>query len=808
MPSRKFVRMTKAIARVPAPVVTETLIAYDGSGSTGNSAFYHDETQKIVRGLPKESKILFWDTAGRVITPARLAEINRRREGGGGTDPAVIADHVAATKFSGDLVIITDGQVGSIDGVATRLPASAAFSSVTAHLINTGGVVNMSVTCPFTRRSPHKVYLYERGERRLVTDVTAADLAVVNRIAEINTVTDFEAASTALEKAVVAATMGTTGDPSLRDALLAMKTRIMRAEARAKGQSSTVTALNAALDEKRMADALALARTLTTEYYGPEAEDPDAKTWSARVSRLISMTEGALRSTFDLSGISAAIRGDRARRAPTVAAAPAEAAPLTDVAAVPFECPITCDSEADVVLLVADGEPILTGLDKDLANSLYDCPLNLLNHPALIDALKERLDHPISLRALKEAYDMGHPIETSPMTRRPVAAGAICLGASEEHCTATTWTLANLFTGGKRIGNQDLWYALIWLLVEQGAVPYLAPILPQLRAHMAWRLTNHESSVSLTGVPEFPTTRVPLRTAVWYVFASAEFGMEPRRDVLRAHLPHLAALKKLLDLSGLEVSDAVRTHVTRLRAMLSMLAWVKRDRHTLPNTVLALKQACVEVDPAALRVQFESTARFIPIDGAPSDEQIARARELLPEVGRKLSVAELVGLAALVDPSKSAGDIALPISWHAAPPWPATTNGWPAYGIREIPPSPVRICAATCRPYYHVNQATWPEAAEKHYGVPAHRLLSVNEAYVNFVIKYKMYPTRDELLTYLYNRRILHGKHHTLPHQIAQFADEVITENAELAAALPADEFARRADASRAIVDRVRLESA
>ena len=794
-------------AALQAPMAT-TLLAYDGSGSTGSNPFYHDETQRIAAKLPKGTKILFWDTAGRVITQARLAEINKRREGGGGTDPSAIADHVTATNFTGDLVIITDGQVGSIDGVAARLRSHTGFKSVIAHLINTGGVVNMSVTCPFTRSSPHKVYLYERGERRLVTDVTAEDLAVVKRIAEIGTVAEFEAAAPALEKAVVAATMGTTGDPALRDALLAMKARIMKAETRAKGQSSTVTALNAALDEKRMTDAISLARTLTVEYYGPDSEDPDAKTWSARISRFISMTEGALRSTFDLSGISAAIRGDRARRAPVAAAAPAEAAPLSEEAAAePFECPITCDTEADVVLLVADGEPLLTGLDKDLANSLYDCPLNLLNHPALIDALKERLDHPVSLRALKEATDSGHPLETSPMTRRRVAAGAICLGAREEHCRATTWTLANLFTGGKRIGNQDLWYATIWLLVEQGAVPYLAPILPQLRAHMVWRLANHASSVSLTGVPEFPTTRVPLRTAVWYVFASAEFGMEPRRDVLRAHLPHLAALKKLLELSGLEVSEAVRAHVVRLRTMLSMLAWVKRDRHTLPNLVTALRQACVEIDPAGLRVQFESTPRFIPIDGEPTEEQIARVCALFPETGCKLSTHELIGLAALVDPSKSAGDISLPIGWVAPPARPATTNSW-AYGLRVIPRSPVRICAATCRPYYHVTDGTWVTAAENHYGVPVGRLLSANEAYANFVIKYGIYPTCDELLTYLYNRRVLHGKHHTLPHQIAQFVDEIMEEHAELAATLPAAEFARRADASREIAERVRLESA
>jgi hypothetical protein len=787
-----------------------TLIAYDGSGSTGDHAFYHDETQRIVAGNP-DATILFWDTAGRPISREELAAINRERKGGGGTDPAVIADYVKATGFDGDLVIITDGQVGSVDGVTHRLGPNAKFRSVTAHLIHTGGTVNMSVSCPFTRRSPHQVYLYDADQEcRLMTNTTAEDLAIVERLTEIGTETEFEAAAVSLEKTVVAATMGSTGDPTLRDALLAMKSRIMRSEARAKGDSDTVRALNVALDERRVADAIALARTLTQEYY-PEAEDPDTPTWSARISRLISMTEGALRSTFDLSGISAAIRGDRARRAAAAAPAAAVDAPLTDGnTTTPFECPITCETESDVVLLIAAGDPILTDVDKDIANNLYDCPLNLLNYPALVTALKERLDHPISLRALKHSHDIGYPIDTSPMTRRSVATGAICLGAAESHSRATEWTLAHLFTGGKRVGNPDLWFAVLWILVEQGSVPYLAPILPQLRAHMAWRLTNHQSSVSLTGVPEFPTTRVPLRTAIWYVFASAEFGMEPRRDVLRAHLPHLAALEQLLTLTGLSVSDAVRAHVIRLRTMLSMLSWIKRDRHTLPNIALALTQSCVEVTPAALRPTFERTPRFIPIDGVPKPAQLKLVRSLMPSVSRSLADDELIGLAALVDPSKSAGDIALPIDW-TPPPVPAIQcSGWISYGLRQIPRSPVRICAATCRPYYYVpgsNGSVWRDAAERHYGVPVARLISVNEAYGNFVVKYGIYPTHDELLTYLYNRRVVHGGYPTLPHLIAQFVDEVIEEQRQFVDTLPVAEFARRWTASLDVPTRIRMET-
>ena len=65
-----------------------------------------------------------------------------------------------------------------------------------------------------------QVRLPDGSTRELSAGATAADLAVVNRIASINTITEFEMLFPALEKAVVAATMGSTGDPALRDALL------------------------------------------------------------------------------------------------------------------------------------------------------------------------------------------------------------------------------------------------------------------------------------------------------------------------------------------------------------------------------------------------------------------------------------------------------------------------------------------------------------------------------------------------------------------------------------------------------------
>jgi len=642
------------------------------------------------------------------------------------------------------------------------------------------------------------VYTYDAsGERRTSSVVTATDLEVPRKIAEIATIADFDAAFPSLERAVIAATMGSTGDPSLRDSLLAMKARIQRADAHVKSQSDAVTTLNAALDDEDQA--IAAARQVTTEYYCPAGseEDPDAPTWSARIARLVSMTEGALRGSFDLSGISAAIRGDRARRAQT--AAPVSVAAVTESTQIAsFVCPITFDTETDVVLLVADGPPLLADVDKNITKAVCDCPLNLLNYPELVTALKDRLDHPVSLHAFKAAHDVG-PFAESPMTRRPLLAGGICLGASEDASRATGWTLANLFLDGKLIGNQDLWFAVVWLVARE--IPYLRDIVAQLESHMRWRLTAHKTSLSLSGLPEFPTTRVPLRTAVWYVFANPRFVNTPAQDVLRAHLPHIAHLEELYRLAGFTLKDDIRTHILRLRTMFSMLHWVQRDRYTLPNLIHALRQACVQVDTVSCK------PKFIPIDGPPSAEQIAAVCALLPQTWSELDIPTLVGLAAMVDPSKSAGDIPLALSWtppHLEPPTVEWFNG-----LEPFPVSPVQICPATCRPFYHPSVSeTWKDAAMRvfKFNDIIKDSVSINETYGNFVCKFQVYPTRDALLTYLYNRKILHGSHTTLPYRIVQFVTEVMEESAPVTSMLEPAEFARRFNASRKISERVAME--
>lgn len=802
-----------------------TLIAYDGSGSTGGHGRYHDLTQEIVARHP-DAAILYWDSTSRLIGREALAAINHARRGGGGTETTAIAQHLRQVGFHGHLVIISDGQVSavSIDRCGDLLGPDWKFASVTAHLIDTGGPVNMSVTCPFTRVSAHEVFCYrdaDNYERMRMAAVSEEDLAAIEEIDTIATVADYEARAELLERLVVARTMGTTGDPRLRDRLLAMKKRITAAEATARGGSDAVRTLVAALEGGGGAGpaAVAAARAIHDEYYGEEHG------WSARISRLVSLCEGALRGVFDLSGVGAAVRGDRVRRADAVAtvAVPVGTEGEEGGAGGGFVCPITFDATRDVMLLVIAGEPVLGGgLDASVVNDILDCPLNLLRYPAVVDALVARLDHPVSLAAwlAATAAAEGTPMTHSPMTRRELLAGGggICIGNTEAHCRATAWTLAQLTTGGKLVGNADLWMGTLWLLIRRE--PRLAWLrgvegfMETLTEHCRWRLREHTSFIGLTGAPEFPITRVPVGVAIWYVFASALFtGSEPRRELIRSHMAHLDELAELLlELTGFVLPAGIAEHTLRVRVLLSMLGAVKRDRWRLPELLRGLVQASLvgprpESVGAAVRGR-EHLPALIPLDGPPTAAGCAAVLAALPAFYAGLSDLELVALGALVGPDKAAGDIPLPVGWRpGAVIGGCGAVGW-GYGLGPLPKKLVRICPATCRPYYTLEDGrVWSAAAESVYGIPVGAMMSLDKKFGDFVCRYGAYPTREELLVFIYNRYVVCGRRRTLPAALEQLVSETMEEFAEIMRDVPVAEFVARFTESCPIERRRAMEA-
>lgn len=778
------------------------LVAYDYSGSTGGSVFYHETTKKILQEY--NGPVLLWDDKTILTTMKELAGINNRREGRGGTYPHVIAEHCIRNKYKGKLVVISDGQVSNseidrVDGLCRDWQPS----EVVCHLVHTGTEPNMSISCPFTRTCPFEVYLHKEGkDSQLMTSVSAVELEAFALLDTIDSIKDFEVAYPALEKVVIARTMGKTGDGGLRDKLLALRNRLVASAAATAGEHGCAVDLAECLLVHDMTGALDAGRTMITEYYGVDESTTDPSTWSGKVSRLVAMCEGALRSAFGPAALS-----NQLQRARVAYAAPL--APLTDEQVEApegrFVCPVSHEEERDVVILLTralDTTMFLADQDKSTIDDVLNCPLNMLRYPVLVERFASYFDSAMSLRSLRDnAYYY------SPLTGKPII-GGLTLGACPEHVATTNTTLARTLTGGKLAGNPDLWFAVVWLLVRRGhpGTEHLQTALTHMDAHMNWRLRHNKTFASLSGLPEFVTTKIPLGAAAWYVFAASIMDLPAAREPLRAHLMHIDALRELVDFLGYELPPGVERHVLRLRVLLHMLNQVKKAPGRLQAAVLALHQNAYRMNPENVRKPVSDTESWfdwIPLDGKAAPDQIDAVMKTLPDFYQKLTPAELIGLAGMVDSSKSASDIPLSVSWNPEAE-KAPIVDW-AYGLAAQPPSQTQISPVTCRPLRYVGPQLWEEAATAHYGIPPSKMMSTVSRFALFVEKYEFYPTLDEFVLYLYNRYVVNGTKRTLPAKTLQFVNEVLAMYKECQQLEPT-EFNRRFASSRNRDERGRLD--
>ena len=192
----------------------------------------------------------------------------------------------------------------------------------------------------------------------------------------------------------------------------------------------------------------------------------------------------------------------------------------------------------------------------------------------------------------------------------------------------------------------------------------------------------------------------------------------------------------------------------------------------------------------------------MPIDGVASEEQIKRIYELLPKEMRKLSIEEAVHVGNLMDAQKSAADIFIDYNFKPDK-LPQAGINW-VYKLTEYEPTKIKICPKTMRPFYRINNKKWEVSAEEIFSVPVKNMMKGMKYYQNFLAKHKKIPTKDELITFYYNRYVVANKTNTLPYLTERWASEVISDynDAFEISKMSVEEALKAMEKSTAIVNR------
>ena len=742
----------------------------DVSGSVGGFTNYWDVVNKVYQENKNNiGKYYFWDDKIKQVTVTEVEKFISNKTGVGGTCPEVVAKQISISKET-KIILLTDGEVSdsSVSKCDTFLENYKLDESI-CYIVSKYNC-NMSVTCPFTRNCKSKVYFkQENSELQEQVSYNEEDFKKLEELDSI-TLDNFLSSYSLLENLIIAQNMGKSGNIPLKNQIVLMKKRLVK-ELSDKMASTNTDSIRKCLESNDLNTALKLAKQMTNEYFSDSMTNDLEK----KINHLINLC-GDLRGRYNIGQI----KSNQLAIAPNVKAEEN----ITDLEVVdltknPIECPVIMDQDVPQIL-VNKGEPVLLGFEKAVVDDIVACPLRILNYPEAKDKFKSRLSKYIGIQYTEY-------LEKNPFTKEELL-GTIPLGTSAQHVDVGNYTLAKMLTGGKLLGNLNMYYAVVWYLVLENEIEYLKDIQKNLDEHLIYRLKNSKTMASLSGLAQFVSTKVYTDEAIWYVVNSGWLNQPTDRDTFRFHVFNMDPLVKMTQLLGYPIEPNMEKHLYRTKVMMQMLSMTKRmttsERLDFNNRIRGLVQNGFFVNLTNLSEEFkkrETIASFVPADGPASVKQICEIVETLPSNFTKITKNELIYIASLVDPSKSASDIKLDYNLDA--PDVKFSVDW-AYGLKDYAPNLVNICPVTFRPFYNMKSKSgsivdWKSYVTEEFKIPADKMLKGNKYYATFMLKYKARPNVDEFILYCYNRYVLHGsdsisgKKTTLPKQFCQFFNDI-----------------------------------
>ncbi|CAL6024334.1 Conserved_hypothetical protein [Hexamita inflata] len=816
------------------------LFAHDYSGSTQNALEYHSVAKKLVDQLQNEAQFVLWDNNFEFVDRSKIIQVISQHQGRGSTEPSQIVNACNQINFSGELIILTDGEVGNVDKADKLIQQfGLTFTKVTVHIVNNNP--NISVCAPFVRKCPHEIILYSNGNIQKIAQVTKEDRKVIEIMEDVETEQHFDQIYDSLHNVIQAATIGTVGDPILRDKVVLLRQRIV--ENKAKTVPKQLLDFEAKILEKNIDDAVCIMNSMYKEYYYDEDE---ISPFESKMSKLVNMCSGRLRNQFQLE-----IKSQRVATSVKAKKASAEILPEEQSNCYNMNqllCPITLGESSEMVLLIKSPlTPLLGLLEKQQIDDCINNPLNAFKYPDFIKAIADHLDVYVSLQAYKQSFDSKVPLIKSPITGNDLC-GALSFGSSNESANVTDYTIAVLLAGGKLMGNINLWFSVIYFIIK-GNPRMQKHLLPEIDSvvdpkklytveisqnvriqaerleemlmlfekHMVWRLLNRKAFASLSGLSQFVVTKMNLAPAIWHILHSCLMNLPTHCDSLRLHLYHVDRFLDLLGLVDYHVDTRVLKHSLRLKAMLQLLKASKDQAigayENMSLCVKALTQSAIMINRENIRERVlfvERPPAIILVDGPASEPQILQMLQKLPHAARCLPVNQISALFALVDPQLSASDIILPYNWIApdiAPLFEWSISTLPISEQQRIFSTNVQICSNTARPYSIINNQTWQVTSETIFG-PLNDQIHSTRWFGQFIAKYKFYPTEEEFLVFLWNRLVKLGQTQkkTLPKLIQLNIKTDFADHKELTNLIEAKEFAKRWNTSVYLQDRERME--
>jgi len=452
-----------------------------------------------------------------------------------------------------------------------------------------------------------------------------------------------------------------------------MKTRLLKEYSKTQAKKEPVSvAIRSALKRNDTAAAFDIAAKMANNYFTDETiGDLDKK-----ITALIALC-GDLRGKYSLDQIrsnkmATATRAEEGKLDQNVE--------LEQLSKNLVECPIIMDEDVPQIL-IDECDPFLLGLEKAIVDDINACPLRILNYPHLKAKFKARISNFTGVK-------YSDKFKQNPYTRRKLL-GAIPLGTHKSHIAVGNSTLAKMVAGGKVMGNLNLYYAVLWILVKEGEIEYLSPLQANLTEHLRFRLTTTHTMASLCGLPKFVCTQVSTDIALWFCLSSGQLNTPTDHDAFRFHLFDIEHMRKLVDVLEYPLDEGFERHFLRTKALFYFL---DKHKRSTPNQKKALRtlfrglyQRGFFIGTSKFSAKFkevEVCSQFIPTDGAADEAQVQQVLKHMPRFCAGLTKEDLLYVVGLLDDQKLFSDISLPYN-PVLPSVAEAESNW-KFGLKEL----------------------------------------------------------------------------------------------------------------------------
>lgn len=723
-------------------------ICIDTSGSVNYNSLYWIHVSNIVNDWIErfpDTIIIEWNSSAKKISFQDLSYLLKYKSGRGGTNPEFIIPLLSNLKATENVCLITDGEIDSYQVEQTDKLISQhklQFTNTECHIINLRP--NLSVCCPFTRGNNSKVISYSGYFPVVEQSILASDYKIIENLENISLDTFLEKFEI-IKDMIYATTIGTAGSPLIKNKVIELKKRLINEISAAKEEYSPLLR-----QSSNPSEAVKITEKMINEYYSLS----NLSDISKKLDKLVQIC-GDMRTTFTKTDIQ---YNGLARAETAESSDPIESEDFSD-----FECPITYESDTPCII-ITEGESILTGVEKNKVEFIVECPLRLLLDKDLVQKTRLRLSQSIGVKTLKN-------LDQDPFTRKEIT-GVICLG--EDNIKATNWTLANLFSDGKILGNLNLWLLVCYWISKD--CDYLSSITEIFLSHLRWRFSKEVVRASLSALGTQVGYKIPVDLSLWWILCSScvEYNdvYSPKNDAVRAHLPEIdIIINSVVEIFGPEfVTSQMIENIETTKLLQKMVTLRKKRIYDWDDIKKCCFQNCSIIEDEIILLDGEQTS-FAEFKNW-IQKLVGRCPDFSPEIfySAMMSARDTMGESRFTN-----YDL------------PKSKNNWKYEGMESYK---IPICYKTFRPYTKYfdeslnREITWKDSFQLRYenigGLS--NIFSATKYFLEYIVKHKKVPTFEEFAIFAYKTitRSPTINRDTLPSNVNRIYTEIMEDYADL----------------------------